>query len=956
LIDICEQLSLNPTVVVPYDEAQDLCNKRADLRQLQKALISARDSTIVGTNPLDIQQLIDVRLQSLSKHLPKGKSNWADHRISTEVLLQELQKRMDQEMRQFTSHDIPPEDLEAHSALGCGGFGTVFQATRRSTGELLAVKEVRQDRLSPTAWASLYSEVTTMVTLHHKYVLELVGVQIKEPYRIITRFCPGKSLFDRLHRSPRYRLSSQNLSTIAFQVAEGMRFLHANGIVHRDLKTMNILLDEPLIVKIADFGLAGIMKDQQELVGGVGTPHYTAPEILEGKRYGLKVDVYSFGVMLWEIATGNVPFRDKSATEIYDFVVTHGWRLPLSQSTPEPLKQLIARCWHTNPSERPEFAEIAELFRTGKVDFGAPAVITKNENDSIAFNFPYLLSVLKSPRSKVFASVVHFLVTHMTRPLQKKLRQNDVLKVYNAESPHPDSILLLAASLLTGNEFSSFLSQTALPIIARETSVPAVTACAQFCLKLPDHLFDQVKEFIPKFVEVLSPINSAYLLRILARLPPDEIPPFTKVLLSYFDIHGFNVAVDQDTLNAVSKLYPLIDLTDDQIRALIPLIEQNLQISRDFLDFLVRKTSKSARASLLLAIVTANSETDATDYLTAVLCDFDNFAEEFENVLDNDDHLYKLTVLFERLQSMTDAGKSIKVTLFLLFRLSAVPRARAILANHGILQSVLQIKGHLARRLQIFTSLFASEQFCMDTIYSDGVCKLFIASMDIRSLNTYLLKFIGILSTHEAGRALLGRTGVLHCFSQLFLSANCDLNISLTILSNLAAHDVEIPQLSLIISCLIQDLHENPTQRVRILYTLIGLVGHSLENVQERDLRQSTLPLLSPKQRPEIVFFAIQILDQTKGAILQRCFPLVLQRIYDVLMSDNLQIPQVIVAALGLIASLAQEFDQNQFFAITGVMEYIEELVGLVGESPETVEEIINIRDSLNFLVARGGE
>jgi serine/threonine protein kinase len=88
------------------------------------------------------------------------------------------------------------------------------------------------------------------VSLHHRFVLELVGVQIKEPYRTVTRFWADKSLFDRL---PQKGFTPRQLSTIACQVAECMHFLHANGIVHRDLKTLNILLDEALTAKIADF-------------------------------------------------------------------------------------------------------------------------------------------------------------------------------------------------------------------------------------------------------------------------------------------------------------------------------------------------------------------------------------------------------------------------------------------------------------------------------------------------------------------------------------------------------------------------------------------------------------------------------------------------------------------------------------------------------------------------------
>jgi hypothetical protein len=192
----------------------------------------------------------------------------------------------------------------------------------------------------------------------------------------------------------------------------------------------------------------------------------------------------------------------------------------------------------------------------------------------------------------------------------------------------------------------------------------------------------------------------------------------------------------------------------------------------------------------------------------------------------------------------------------------------------------------------------------------------------------------------------------------LFLSANCDLEISLTILSNLAAHDIEIPQLSLIISCLMQDLHENIAQRTRILYTLVGLVSRGVENVQERDLKNSILPFLSPKQRPEIVFLAIQIFERCDGSVLLRFFNLIVQNVFEVLNNENMQIPVLIEACLEFIASLGQEFDLREFFTKTGLMSYIDEVVGLLGgeggDVSEVVEHIVSIKDAIQAIITRG--
>ncbi|OHT16451.1 TKL family protein kinase [Tritrichomonas foetus] len=954
LVEICQQLNLDSGHVIKYDSMQDAVNKNADFQHLKKVLCEAREKAISITNSVDVQQTIEVRLKSIQSHLPKTKNNGKiQHHPSSENLpLSDLQQRMDKELSIFKDYDIPCDDLRLDVALGCGGFGTVFKATRLSTSELLAVKEVRSDKLSMSTWASLYSEVATMADLRHRYVLELVGAHIKEPYRIITRFCPGKSLFDRLHRSQSH-LTPQRLTMLAYQVAEGMRFLHAHGIVHRDLKTMNILLDENDAAKIADFGLAGMMKDKDEaLIGGVGTPHYTAPEVLERKRYGPKVDTYSYGVILWEMASRQIPFRDKTHQEIYDHVVTHSWRLPLNNSMPDPLKKLINRCWSQNPSDRPEFSEIVDLFENGKIFFRGCEKFNRSSLETPELCPPldinYLTTILSNPSDSNFPKVVNFLEQHIDSNIKGILHKANIISHYNAQSPNTPSILLIAKEVLDQKEFPQFFEDSGNSIIQEILSLnhsPSLIAAAKFCLKVPDQFFSLIKDYVPQFVERMErPGLGPFVIRLLARLDTEEIKQFKSQIVEFITPTGILQVNDQNTLNAMCKLIPIIadKLTNLQFEYCIPLIEMDYDCPSSLIQLLIDKTNQSSVVRLLHAVVRAAARTDVTDCLIRVLrhcgpSDLRKVAKNYE--------------VFDQIQKLLEEKKSVETALLLLFSLSTDEEIPPLLANHPLLHSVLQLEGHTAQRLQIFTALFSVEQFCSDTTISDGVLKLLVSSLDDERLTDYSMKLIGALSSHQSGCMLISGNGMLSLFSQMFLSsAAIDVSTALTILSNIATklQNQEIPQLSLIISILMQDLIYSVTNKSDILQTLINLIKLSPNSVQEHDLQNSVLPLLSQRQEPVIIVLVLKLFDECEMPKLKNFYQQIAQKIFNILSMESMMYPELLSAAIGLITSIAMQYDLHQFIEQTDLIEFFTDIANQITEYEEIYANITNCIYYLN--------
>ena len=112
-----------------------------------------------------------------------------------------------------------------------------------------------------------------------------------------------------------------------------------------------------LIVKVADFGLARVQDTARTMTGGIGTSQYTAPEVLRSERYDNKVDVFSFGVILWEIHAQKLPYTNMNAMQIAVAVATQDYRPPAPPNCPEPFRELMEECWHPRPKQRPTFPQ-----------------------------------------------------------------------------------------------------------------------------------------------------------------------------------------------------------------------------------------------------------------------------------------------------------------------------------------------------------------------------------------------------------------------------------------------------------------------------------------------------------------------------------------------------------------------------------------------------------------------
>ncbi|XP_042482087.1 uncharacterized protein LOC122062514 [Macadamia integrifolia] len=270
---------------------------------------------------------------------------------------------------------IKNSDLEELRELGSGTFGTVYHGKWRGTD--VAIKRINdrcfsgkpseQERMRDDFW----NEAIKLADLHHPNVVAFYGVVLDGPggcVATVTEYMVNGSLRNALQKNDKI-LDKRKRILIAMDVAFGMEYLHGKNIVHFDLKSDNLLVNlrdpQRPICKVGDLGLSKV-KCQTLISGGVrGTLPWMAPELLNGSSslVSEKVDVFSFGIVMWELLTGEEPYADLHYGAIIGGIVSNTLRPPVPESCDPVWRSLMERCWSSEPPERPNFTEIANELR-----------------------------------------------------------------------------------------------------------------------------------------------------------------------------------------------------------------------------------------------------------------------------------------------------------------------------------------------------------------------------------------------------------------------------------------------------------------------------------------------------------------------------------------------------------------------------------------------------------------
>ncbi|KAL4319478.1 hypothetical protein GQ457_18G018620 [Hibiscus cannabinus] len=257
--------------------------------------------------------------------------------------------------------EIDPGHLKFGNKVASGSCGDLFKGTYCS--QEVAIKVLKPERINSDLQKEFAQEVFIMRKVRHKNVVQFIGACTKPPNLfIVTEFMSGGSVYDYLHKHKGvFKLPT--LLKVAIDVSKGMNYLHQNNIIHRDLKAANLLMDENEVVKVADFGVARVKTQSGVMTAETGTYRWMAPEVIEHKPYDHKADVFSFGIVLWELLTGKIPYEFLTPLQAAVGVVQKGLRPTIPKHTNPKLTELLERCWQQDPSLRPDFAEIIEILQ-----------------------------------------------------------------------------------------------------------------------------------------------------------------------------------------------------------------------------------------------------------------------------------------------------------------------------------------------------------------------------------------------------------------------------------------------------------------------------------------------------------------------------------------------------------------------------------------------------------------
>ncbi|XP_062407145.1 mitogen-activated protein kinase kinase kinase 7 isoform X2 [Sardina pilchardus] len=258
----------------------------------------------------------------------------------------------------YPFEEIDYRDIDVEEVVGRGAFGVVCKAKWR--GKDVAIKTIE----SESERKAFQVELRQLSRVNHPNIVKLYG-SCNNPVCLVMEYAEGGSLYNVLHGAePLPHYTASHAMSWCLQCSQGVSYLHGmkpKALIHRDLKPPNLLLvAHGTVLKICDFGTACDI--QTHMTNNKGSAAWMAPEVFEGNNYSEKCDVFSWGIILWEVITRRKPFDEIGGPAFRIMWAVHnGTRPPLIKNLPKPIESLMTRCWSKDPSQRPSMEEIVKI-------------------------------------------------------------------------------------------------------------------------------------------------------------------------------------------------------------------------------------------------------------------------------------------------------------------------------------------------------------------------------------------------------------------------------------------------------------------------------------------------------------------------------------------------------------------------------------------------------------------
>ncbi|ETV66000.1 TKL protein kinase [Aphanomyces astaci] len=357
--------------------ARRAANQRGNVRHRDEEA-DQRTINFNGRQPAAVANQPAPKLRQPPHHQPYGDNYVLEddeyrHANNKKAAAKQALFQMDQEM---LDAKLDFNAIQYTRKLTKGAFGEVWLGQYR--GKYVAIKQILEERKNDTKEIECFvAEIKLMLNLKHPNILDFLGFSWNPKDHnlcFLTEYMKNGDLFYYLQKRKTVLTWKREKIQLALDIAQGLVYLHSltPKIIHRDLKSKNVLLDEKFTAKINDFGISRVRQFEETMTAGVGTALWAAPEVFMAKKYNDRADVYSLGVVLSELDTCAIPFADQAIGKngkldgmaVIKLVTQKRAKPTFSESCPAPVLELAMLCLDYEPGNRPSAADVVQLIQS----------------------------------------------------------------------------------------------------------------------------------------------------------------------------------------------------------------------------------------------------------------------------------------------------------------------------------------------------------------------------------------------------------------------------------------------------------------------------------------------------------------------------------------------------------------------------------------------------------------